>query len=485
MTPEEFKTLQKQAEDGDTNAMILLAFAYYEGGSTERDLKQYFAWLKNAAEANNIIAMPFLALAYRDGEGTEKNPQLFFVWMKKAAEAGYVFAMSQLALAYREGVGTNKNPQLFFEWIQKAAEAGSPDASLPARVFAEISSKESDAHGEIVDQLWALLGEVSACKEKHLVARKEGQTVAHFTEYTTIEKMLPLSKEASQPEKNKQEEKHTHFRLYNTEYLNDPDEGRALFQFLKEKNKDLYKTLFDGLAEDSFLQSIHDTLSVYTCSFSTETDRLDLWRAYGKDGNGVSIVTPTLAFNKPQLGQDNLFSSIDRAYAPKSDTETSSTEKLWVLYHVRYLNQDKAIGEGEPNEANVIIKPVLDALAGLKPCMEKLSDDNDKNKLRKAILIALSDILYLYKHKEYENEKEVRLIDAAPIDSRLLHMDERSPGRLFIKTRDIVFQNAGSKVVIGPKVEEKVATELNCKFRLARHKLQDNVTVEHSKIHYR
>lgn len=484
MTPEEFKALQKQAETGDTNAMILLAFAYYEGGSTERDLKQYFAWLKNAAEANNIIAMPFLALAYRDGEGTEKNPQLFFVWMKKAAEAGYVFAMSQLALAYREGVGTNKNPQLFFEWIQKAAEAGSPDASLPALVFAEISSKESDAHGEIVDQLWALLGEVSACKEKHLVARKEGQTVAHFTEYTTIEKMLPISNEASQPE-----EKHTHFRLYNTEYLNDPDEGRALFQFIKEINKELYETLFNDLAEDGFLQSIHDTLSVYTCSFSTETDRLDLWRAYGKDGNGVSIVTPTLAFDEPQFGLDNLLTNTDRHAANrnalKNDTETSNTEKLWVLYHVRYLNQGKAIGEGEPNEANVIIKPVLDALAGLKPCMENLSDDIDKNKLRKAILVALSDILYLYKHKEYENEKEVRLIDAAPINSPRLHMDERSPGRLFIKTRDIAFQNAGSKVVIGPKVEEKVATELNCKFRLARYGLLDNVTVEHSKIHYR
>ena len=126
--PQKIKFLKERAEAGDTEAMHTLAFIYYEGMDTEKDLKQSFSWLKQAAEAGMTEAMFDLAYTYYEGEGTEKNLKQFFYWVKKAAEAGIGEAMLRLANAYIDGEGTEKEPEQFFYWVGKAAEADVPEA---------------------------------------------------------------------------------------------------------------------------------------------------------------------------------------------------------------------------------------------------------------------------------------------------------------------------------------------------------------------
>ena len=127
MTPEEFSTLQKQAEAGDLTAMFDLALAYNYGDGTEPGVDQFFHWTKKAAEAGHTDAMLILALAYREGKGTEPDVAQFFHWIQKAADAEHADAMFSLAVAYRNGEGTDPDVAQYFHWIQKAADAEHTD----------------------------------------------------------------------------------------------------------------------------------------------------------------------------------------------------------------------------------------------------------------------------------------------------------------------------------------------------------------------
>ena len=96
----------------------------------------------------------------------------------------------------------------------------------------------------------------------------------------------------------------------------------------------------------------------------------------------------------------------------------------------------------------------------------------------------LSDIAFLYKDPEYINEREVRMIFAASISDSRIEIDNQTPGRLFVKTDNFLFKDAGSCIIIGPKVREKKAVELNLKFRLVKNGFQ-TTTVNQSGIAYR
>ena len=49
----------------------MLAYAYYEGTVTERNLEESTRWMRKAAEAGNLKAQKGLGDAYRNGIGVE------------------------------------------------------------------------------------------------------------------------------------------------------------------------------------------------------------------------------------------------------------------------------------------------------------------------------------------------------------------------------------------------------------------------------
>lgn len=459
-----FYWIQQAADKGDPKAMFNLAVAYKKGTDTDADLTKYFHWMRQAAEAGISEAMLNLALAYLDGTDTPRDMTQYDYWIKRAADIGEPRAMISLALAYKFGLNGEENPVQFTYWLKKALAHDHVDAMVLERI-----QNIDRTHLKRIYPLLKNLSEtVAQIKSRHLLT--DCLEVAHFTRYDTLEKMLPIlnGKEAAPA--------NTHFRLYNIKYLNDPDEGQVLFQHLQKSDPALHEKLFDGLADESRIQYYDEQVSVYTCSFSSETDRLDLWRAYGNDGDGVSIVTPSGAFDRPDNQHKPLAGLAYSRELALSDNAPngSEAEVPLVLYKVCY-------NEKEFRQSIRELRPTLKKLSNYKTTLSSPQFEC----VREAVRMLLCDIQFLYKNKEYENEKELRLIYTASIHSNILHMDERTPGRLYVKTRPLAFEHPKSRVVIGPKVKEKTVAELNCKFRLARHGKLKNTEVVQSTIHYR
>ena len=123
--PAELAFLQASAEEGNVDAMLLLADCYQKGWGTEEDPAAAFGWFRRAAEKGDTSGMVGLANCYMDGSGVEEDPQQTFDWNMKAAEAGDAYAMTNVAACFEDGFGTGQDAQKAFEWYQRAALAGS------------------------------------------------------------------------------------------------------------------------------------------------------------------------------------------------------------------------------------------------------------------------------------------------------------------------------------------------------------------------
>lgn len=123
--PEDVAFLTASAEEGNTQAILLLADCYKNGWGTEQDLDKLFYWSKIGAELGDPSCMISLANCYHNGEGTEKNPEESYAWDLKAAEAGDASGMLNTAICYEDGIGVEQDSGEAFSWYQKSAEAGS------------------------------------------------------------------------------------------------------------------------------------------------------------------------------------------------------------------------------------------------------------------------------------------------------------------------------------------------------------------------
>ena len=117
--------LKRQAESGDTEAMLKLAKAYLQGNGVEKDLGKGLEWILEAAENGNVEAMAAMADAYRKGEEFEKA----FYWSEKAANQGRAMSMYNLSVHYREGLGVSASKEKHHYWYERARQNGFPPSS--------------------------------------------------------------------------------------------------------------------------------------------------------------------------------------------------------------------------------------------------------------------------------------------------------------------------------------------------------------------
>ncbi|CAE6730029.1 DUF2971 domain-containing protein [Candidatus Nitrotoga fabula] len=284
-----------------------------------------------------------------------------------------------------------------------------------------------------------------------------------------------------------------HFRLYNAEYLNDPHEGCRIFQHMKGHRiyDELYRMLFNKLDTESAVTFLHEDLAVYISSCTLRSDRLDLWRAYGNNGDGMCIITPLSAFEdnrgpsyalgeylkelrKPEGGMLEEMGKEKAEEAARGAGRQLSQTVPRLLYRVKYTKA----------EVNAAIQDLRKPLQEIANFMQKVRKEPKRNAIRKCVIFLMSDIFYLYKNEEYRNEEEVRLVFVATIDHPMLELDEQNPGRLFLRTDGFLFDQPGSRIIIGPRVKEKRAVDLNLKYRLNRHGFKDTRVMQ-SKVAYR
>ena len=103
---------------------------YEEEKNMTDELRQNVQAVEKAAQEGNVDAMCMLAEAYIDGDQLRFDPELACHWWTKAAMAGNVTAMYNLGLLYNGDLSRTfkrDNDQAVY-WLIKAIKGGDQDA---------------------------------------------------------------------------------------------------------------------------------------------------------------------------------------------------------------------------------------------------------------------------------------------------------------------------------------------------------------------
>ena len=255
----------------------------------------------------------------------------------------------------------------------------------------------------------------------------------------------------------------------NAIYMNDPMEGRVIFDYLNEKKiNDAY---FEG--EKRYENS------VYLGSFlpaedaskgKSHEDELVMWRTYGKDENGKEAAGCNLVLNseffkqtkKPEVRD---FSGIDsddnqlKLAVVKEDYSMNKAddEELLNVIYIEFHNKTARI----KNDPSKNLEPSLDELKKLLNLMIELREKSDKIEftryIENTLFKKLSTISFLFKSADYMYENEVRVIKTVPRDSEFIRATEVNlPGlprkRFYIESNNEILPYI-QKIFLGPKVE--------------------------------
>ncbi len=479
---------EKAAAAGHAGAMFNLGQMCYEGDGVPVDKDKARKWWKKAAIASNTLAMLNLGVMYHKGDGVPVNKKEAAEWWKKAAVAGNARAMTILGLMYDKGDGITVDKKEAQKWWEKATDAGNVLAGI---------SLILRSHIDDYTPFYNLYKKVDELKRKqHWVNPKHSPEikVCHYTNIEAVRSMLEENKSPTQPRNI--------LRMYNIGYVNDPLDGKALVNYSEDNGGVLHEFFEEGKkGEKKKSEDDDEPLSkyVYFASFTGAKDRLDLWRAYGRDGAGCCIVIPPAEFDEEPKGlAEVLMQNIRTDIATESKTalagmrfETGTEKEKFpehprmCLYRVLYTEEKKA-------EALETLKGHLEEIKSIKDEI-KMPDEKEtmtaRKKIDEVVRIILSDVLYLYKNKEYSTENELRMVSTHLDSDSSLLIDEgkRETGmrHLFVETRPFLFNKPGYEIVIGPKVTDPYAAQREIEHLLHKRNFAGNVTVRLSNVPYR
>ena len=293
----------------------------------------------------------------------------------------------------------------------------------------------------------------------------------HYTKGSTLQVML---------DQEENEKKKNTFsvsgktRLYNANYMNDPEEGIVIEQILGLDRRDVL-----------------EPSSWFLMSFTNKTDDLAMWSQYGDDAKGVCLVlreddfSRFTSFNDVSWRQEkNFLEFSDKMYLLKSElnsgfeksisrsesensvdtvndegTEPNSVEKasdskgnrdyLYRIAYVKHIEENLKLEQTELFE-----KSELDDLEKL---LIRLKDElkADLSKLdpfyKKAVYNCIEEIRYLFKSVDYKYENELRILRYANLDpsNDKIKIDKESGiGKLYVERENPI---QIEKVIFGPK----------------------------------
>jgi Protein of unknown function (DUF2971) len=276
-----------------------------------------------------------------------------------------------------------------------------------------------------------------------------GEELAHFTQWESCCKMLEVLDDNSPG---------IAFWAGEADCLNDPLEGLALIVFAEETggnqqtngangglSRSLVKTSNSVESDDignpqiesaewgalfANLQQLYGgtgnyivsgspapemivSCNTYVVSFCRDADRLDLWRAYGKDATGACLVMP-----------------LNKALEKVATSD-------WVFYRVAYDARSKTRAWA------ILHRPLSDALAA---CSEL--PPGEKEEQHQKIRTSLDPVHYLFKHEQFRTEREVRLVRTAC--GPHLRVKPNDAGA-YTLTEKFFLGSAGCRVILGPK----------------------------------
>lgn len=506
--------LQEAIAAGHAWAMRDMAWVYLMGEGEKINSQKCIEWLLKAVKAGDVVSMTLLALAYREGDGVTADPQQFMQWLFRAAEAGEEIALDEIRWMYQSKEFVTVDLDDNIEWLTRAAviddgnlyaelaikhwtrnadgdhdkfrhwlEQGERQGNVRAFIFGSLlrlsdsPSLDRATISDLCEAFFGLSDKVEAIKQQHLIRDDETITqVAHFTTLEALHSMLPVSDGKTTGAECYTGQSRV-LRLYHIAYMNDPQEGRRLLD-MPHKDAELLREFFASAERGNnhnFLWE-NQEFSVYCGSFTLRVDRLDLWRAYGRDGAGYCVVIPAKVFQpEPESNPSHLMHDAMRRGDEVLAATRTIRSRTPALYRIRY----------QKDEAERTLEALNPILKSLKEMKQTIDNSKVSEAVDSLVRIVISDILYLYKNEEYASEEEARMIVAHNIANKELKLDNQNPPRIYVETDAFLFQDEGTRIIIGPKVADKVAAELNLKYRLARHGLLKTTAVEWSGVGYR
>lgn len=245
-----------------------------------------------------------------------------------------------------------------------------------------IITNEMENKGEIRYQLILLYSIIKDIKEnlKWEYTGKEGYDVCHYTKIPTLHVLTRF----------KDEREINYFRLYNTSYMNDPNEGTVLIDCIKRYCPDtveIIKELYES--DDADLK----TDNTYIASFSTAIDKLPMWVQYGNDAKGCCCVIDSNVFNKYDLILD-----IDNYNQKENKSYSVGIRSKYPLYKLKYIDRDDLNG-------------LNDYIIKIGECLKKLKRFKFNEEIKRPIKDMLDQIRFLFKDIAYQHEEELRIVN--------------------------------------------------------------------------
>ncbi len=417
-----------------------------------------------------------------------------------------------------------KQYRLAFNNFEAAIKHGSPDKFYDPVVY--IASQISVMDNLKTDQkitafeiysmscitVWVIRQELF-CEEK--------SEIAH---YTSLHVLKTLSNARN------------HFRLYNTDYMNDPEEGQIFFKIMSEYWVDTEGDIAEWFYKDkeSYRSPAYIGSFVQLEEGNKQKDKLFLWRTYGKHNNEEAAGACLIFSNKECFSE----------YVP---LELGFMDKNLVLYEIRYREElgdtlkeklealagqlesikqfienvkaerirntvrqfldkndlEKKFKEPEnqfkeekftnskvqeKNKAKDDLEKITDIIRTINKSMNNIlqkEENKTEGALRRLVCELLDSIRFLFKENHYSEEKEVRVIQLRygekdeTSESKVEVDAESIPPRFYVEAPENFRFN---EVILGPRTERYQEWEQWLK---AEAKKQDrSIDIKRSKIKY-
>ena len=261
-------------------------------------------------------------------------------------------------------------------------------------------------------------------------------------------------------------------RLYNANYMNDPEEGIVIEQILGIDRRDVL-----------------EPSSWFLMSFTNKTDDLAMWSQYGDDAKGVCLVLRENDFSRftsfndvswrkesiPLVetinkiestlsydlkGSPNELNNIKPTVAIKEEEKRSESEKnenvpkgnsdyLYRIAYVKHIEENLKLEQTELFEKSEIeeLEKLLNSLKEKLDIGSKVKEEN----YQYAISECIEEIRYLFKTVDYKYENELRILRYANLDpsNQEIKIDKSSGiGKLYVERENPIQID---EVIFGPK----------------------------------
>lgn len=249
-------------------------------------------------------------------------------------------------------------------------------------------------------------------------------------------------------------------RYYNVVYMNDPEEGKIIFDCLNDEEiENSFNSGMDAQDNNIYLGSFLP--AVENDKKNNHEDELVMWRTYGKDENRNDAAGCSIIIMPDFFGKDKQYLHSDMYEKGEDKNKKDNLISNQSLYSVLYF--DKRDGKLLDLKSNKLNDRIIDLKSAAKTFIGlKTTSAISKEKsiaIDKIVYRFLTEIRYLFKSADYAFENELRVIQyASPLPNEkdnLVKVDDNGgqwlPRRLYIESNKPVREYI-SKIYLGPKV---------------------------------